>query len=81
MSLVGPRPLVPDEDSNVAGFYGRRLDISPGITGYRQAPGASRIPLFEMVRLDYLHVATWSLRYEVRILLRTVPSVIAGRGR
>lgn len=42
MSLVGPPPLVPDEDSNVEGFYRRRLDISPGITGYRQAPGRSR---------------------------------------
>ena len=41
-----------DEDSNVEGFYRRRLDISPGITGYWQALGASRIPLFEMVRLD-----------------------------
>lgn len=71
---------MPDEDSNEEGFY-RRLDISPGITGYRQAPGASRIPLFEMVRLDYLHVATWSLRYDVRLLLRTVPPVIAGWGR
>jgi exopolysaccharide biosynthesis polyprenyl glycosylphosphotransferase len=81
MSLVGPRPLVPDEDSQVEGLYRRRLDIPPGITGYWQALGSSRIPLFEMVQLDYLYVATWSLWHDVRILLRTVPYVVAGRGR
>ncbi len=68
MSLVGPRPLVPDEDSQIEGFYRRRLDLAPGITGYWQALGASRIPLFEMVRLDYLYVATWSLWNDIRIL-------------
>ncbi len=81
MSLVGPRPLVPDEDSQIEGLYRRRLDIPPGITGYWQALGSSRIPLFEMVRLDYLYVATWSLWHDVRILLRTVPYVLSGRGR
>jgi lipopolysaccharide/colanic/teichoic acid biosynthesis glycosyltransferase len=81
MSLVGPRPLVPDEDSQIEGMYRRRLDLAPGITGYWQALGASRIPLFEMVRLDYLYVATWSLWNDARILLRTVPYVIGRRGR
>jgi exopolysaccharide biosynthesis polyprenyl glycosylphosphotransferase len=81
MSLVGPRPLVPDEDSQIEGMYRRRLDLAPGITGYWQALGASRIPLFEMVRLDYLYVATWSLWNDARILLRTVPFVIRRRGR
>lgn len=81
MGLVGPRPLVPDEDSQIEGFYRRRLDIPPGITGYWQSLGASRIPLFEMVRLDYLYVATWSLWHDVRILLRTVPYVVGGQGR
>ena len=68
MSLVGPRPLVPDEDSQIEGFYRRRLDIPPGITGYWQALGSSRIPLFEMVRLDYLYVATWSLWHDIKDL-------------
>jgi exopolysaccharide biosynthesis polyprenyl glycosylphosphotransferase len=81
MSLVGPRPLVPDEDSLVEGVYRRRLDLAPGITGYWQSLGASRIPLSEMVRLDYLYVASWSLWNDVRILLRTVPYVIGRRGR
>lgn len=81
MSLVGPRPLVPDEDSQIEGFYRRRLDLAPGITGYWQALGSSRIPMFEMVRLDYLYVATWSLWSDVRILLRTIPYVAGRRGR
>jgi lipopolysaccharide/colanic/teichoic acid biosynthesis glycosyltransferase len=81
MSLVGPRPLIPDEDSQIEGFYRRRLDIAPGITGYWQALGSSRIPLFDMVRLDYLYVATWSLWNDTRILIRTVPYVIGRKGR
>ena len=81
MSLVGPRPLIPEEDSLVVGLYRRRLELAPGITGYWQALGASRIPLHEMVRLDYLYVANWSLWHDVRILFRTVPFVFGGQGR
>jgi exopolysaccharide biosynthesis polyprenyl glycosylphosphotransferase len=81
MSLVGPRPLVPEEDSMVVGHFRRRLDLAPGITGYWQAMGGFRIPLNEMVRLDYLYVATWSLWNDIRILLRTIPYVFGRRGR
>ncbi len=81
MSLVGPRPLVPDEDAQIEGFYRRRLDITPGITGYWQSLGASRIPLRDMIQLDFLYVADWSLWNDLRILLRTVPYVVGRRGR
>ena len=81
MSLVGPRPLVPDEDAQIEGFYRRRLDIAPGITGYWQSLGSSRIPLADMIQLDFLYVANWSLWNDVRILLRTVPYVAGRRGR
>lgn len=54
MSLVGPRPLVPDDDERVEGWDRRRLDISPGMTGIWQVLGSSRIPLHEMVKIDYL---------------------------
>ncbi len=81
MSLVGPRPLIPEEDSMIEGLYRRRLVLAPGITGYWQALGASRIPLHEMVRLDYLYVANWSLWNDLRILLRTVPYVARRSGR
>jgi exopolysaccharide biosynthesis polyprenyl glycosylphosphotransferase len=75
MSLVGPRPLIPDEDRRIEGWHRRRLDIAPGITGHWQALGSSRVPLAEMVKLDYQYVADWSLWSDVRILLRTVPLV------
>jgi exopolysaccharide biosynthesis polyprenyl glycosylphosphotransferase len=81
MSLVGPRPLIPEEDSMIEGLYRRRLDLAPGITGYWQALGSSRIPLDEMVRLDYVYVANWSVWNDLRILLRTIPYVARRSGR
>ena len=80
MSLVGPRPLIPEEDSLIEGLYRRRLDLAPGMTGHWQTLGSSRIPLLEMVRLDYLYVANWSLWNDLRLLLRTVPHVFSGKG-
>lgn len=80
MSLVGPRPLVADEDVQIIGHDRRRLDLTPGMTGHWQILGSARIPLAEMVKLDYLYVAGWSLWADVKILLRTVPYVLARRG-
>jgi exopolysaccharide biosynthesis polyprenyl glycosylphosphotransferase len=80
MSLVGPRPLVPDEDSKVEGWDRRRLRVAPGMTGIWQLFGPSRIPLQEMVKLDYLYGANWSLWQDVKILARTVPHAICRRG-
>jgi exopolysaccharide biosynthesis polyprenyl glycosylphosphotransferase len=80
MSLVGPRPLVPDEDENITGWYRRRSHITPGITGVWQLHGPVRIPLHEMVKIDYTYVANWSLWADVKILMRTVPHVLGRRG-
>lgn len=81
MSLVGPRPLVPEEDRKIEGWYRRRLDVPPGITGHWQVLGSSRqISLNEMVKLDYLYVANWSLWGDLRLLLRTVPFLVRRRG-
>ena len=80
MSLVGPRPLPLDEDRLLEGWHRRRLDLRPGITGVWQVLGSSRIPVREMVRIDYQYVANWSLWNDVRILLLTVPRVIRRRG-
>jgi exopolysaccharide biosynthesis polyprenyl glycosylphosphotransferase len=81
MSLVGPRPLVPDEDCRLAGWQRRRLDLKPGMTGIWQILGGStRIPLDEMVKLDYLYAANWSLWTDVKTIVRTVPHVVARRG-
>jgi exopolysaccharide biosynthesis polyprenyl glycosylphosphotransferase len=80
MSLVGPRPLPLDEDRRIVGWHRRRLDLRPGITGPWQVLGSSRIPLSEMVRLDYQYIADWSVWNDVRILLLTVPQVLRRRG-
>jgi exopolysaccharide biosynthesis polyprenyl glycosylphosphotransferase len=80
MSLVGPRPLVTDDDRLVEGWHRRRLDLPPGMTGIWQVLGSARIPLKEMVKLDYLYGANWSIWVDLRILLRTVPHVLGRRG-
>jgi exopolysaccharide biosynthesis polyprenyl glycosylphosphotransferase len=80
MSLVGPRPLVVEEDSLIQGWLRRRLDVTPGMTGFWQVLGSARIPLHEMVKLDYLYRANWSLWLDLKILIRTVPFVVARRG-
>jgi exopolysaccharide biosynthesis polyprenyl glycosylphosphotransferase len=80
MSLVGPRPLVIEEDSRIQGWLRRRLDVTPGMTGIWQVLGSARVPLHEMVKLDYLYRANWSLWLDIKILIRTVPFVFARRG-
>lgn len=81
MSLVGPRPLVPDEDRQVVGWHRRRLHLKPGMTGPWQILGSARIPLYEMVKIDYLYVANWSLWADLKILLRTVLYMLSRRNR
>ena len=81
MSLVGPRPLVVEDDRRVEGWYRRRLHLTPGITGEWQVFGAARIPLREMVTIDYLYVSNWSLWADIKILLRTIPCVVGRRGQ
>lgn len=80
MSMVGPRPLIESEDERVEDWARGRLDLTPGITGYWQVLGRTRIPFEEMVKLDYLYVMNWSLWQDVRLILRTLPTVIARRG-
>jgi lipopolysaccharide/colanic/teichoic acid biosynthesis glycosyltransferase len=75
MSLVGPRPLVVDEDAQVLGLDRSRLHLTPGMTGPWQVLG-SRVPMQEMVGIDYLYVANWSLWLDIKILLRTVSHVL-----
>ncbi len=77
MSLVGPRPLVIDEDAQVLGFDRSRLHLTPGMTGAWQILG-SRVPMQEMVGIDYLYVANWSLWLDLKVLVRTARHVIRG---
>ena len=80
MSLVGPRPLVVDEDEQITGADRRRLHLTPGMTGHWQILGSARVPLPEMVKIDYFYVSTWTLWTDLKILLRTVPHVLQRRG-
>ena len=79
MSLVGPRPLITDEDRLFSGWQRRRYHVSPGITGPWQILGSSRVPVNDMVTLDYLYCANWSLWLDAKILARTIPYVLSAR--
>jgi exopolysaccharide biosynthesis polyprenyl glycosylphosphotransferase len=80
MSLVGPRPLVPDEDSAIAGWHRRRLYMRPGMTGVWQVMGSARVPMNEMVELDNLYVVSWSPWLDLKIVMRTLGVVLTRRG-
>ncbi len=80
MGLVGPRPLVIEEDRQIEGWHRRRLELTPGMTGPWQILGPARSPLREMAVMDYLYVANWSLWSDVKIMLRTVSHVFGRRG-
>jgi exopolysaccharide biosynthesis polyprenyl glycosylphosphotransferase len=75
MSLVGPRPLVIDEDALVVGLDRSRLHLTPGMTGPWQVLG-TRVPMKDMIAMDYLYVSNWSLWLDVKMLMRTVQHVL-----
>jgi exopolysaccharide biosynthesis polyprenyl glycosylphosphotransferase len=80
MSLVGPRPFVVYEADQITGWGGRRLDMTPGITGLWQVLGRNDLPFEEMVKLDYLYVTNWSVWWDLKILCQTIPVALTGRG-
>jgi exopolysaccharide biosynthesis polyprenyl glycosylphosphotransferase len=79
MSLVGPRPLILDEDRYVAEWARKRLDLKPGMTGLWQVLGRSEIPFEEMTKLDYLYVTNWSLWGDLNLLAQTMPALFRAR--
>jgi exopolysaccharide biosynthesis polyprenyl glycosylphosphotransferase len=81
MSLVGPRPLVADEDGRILGVRRGRLRLTPGMTGQWQVSGSARVPMEDMIKLDHLYVSNWTLWGDIKILLRTVPYVLARHGQ
>jgi lipopolysaccharide/colanic/teichoic acid biosynthesis glycosyltransferase len=78
MSLVGPRPLILEEDRFIEDWGRKRLTLKPGITGLWQVLGRNAIPFEEMVKLDYMYVTTWSLTNDVRLLFKTIPLIARG---
>ena len=81
MSLVGPRPLPVEETASLTPAQRRRLSVKPGVTGLWQVSGRSAIPDFNRwVELDLEYVDNWSLLFDLKILLKTLPAVISARG-
>ncbi|HUO48992.1 MAG TPA: sugar transferase [Acidimicrobiales bacterium] len=80
MSLVGPRPFVPEDAILIDGWACRRYSMPPGITGLWQVSGRNDLTFDEMSRLDQLYVSHWSLLLDLRILFRTVRVVATGYG-
>ena len=80
MSLVGPRPPLPDEVKQYTREQRKRLTIKPGITGPWQVSGRSSIGFDEWVRLDIYYIQNWSLLLDLTILLKTVAVVVTRKG-
>ena len=80
MSLVGPRPPVPKEVQEYTLDDRKRLDVIPGITCLWQIRGRSEIPFHEQVRLDKEYIMAPSIWTDIKILLKTVPAIIGGKG-
>jgi exopolysaccharide biosynthesis polyprenyl glycosylphosphotransferase len=80
MTLVGPRPPIPSEVLRYERWQRDRLLVTPGITGLWQVSGRSELSFDEMVTLDLEYIARWSFWLDLTILVRTVTTVIGGRG-
>ena len=80
MSLVGPRPPVPSEVTMYSLAERQRLDVIPGITCIWQVSGRSEIPFEKQVELDIAYIESQSLWLDIKLLLKTLPSVLIGRG-
>ncbi len=80
MSLVGPRPLPTEEADQIDGAGLARLDVYPGITGLWQVCGRSDLSYADLQHLDSVYVQSWSLMWDLRIMLQTPPVVFARRG-
>lgn len=80
MSLVGPRPPLPHEVAEYKTWQMRRLSMKPGLTGLWQVSGRNEVDFEEWMELDLSYIDNWSLREDLRILARTIPAVLSGRG-
>lgn len=79
MSLVGPRPHLPEEVAKYEHHHKKVLTIKPGITGMAQISGRSDLSFEEEVKLDTYYIENWSLLLDLSLLLRTPWAVIRGR--
>ncbi len=80
MSLVGPRPLMPHEVAGYETWQRRRMSMRPGLTCLWQVSGRNDIDFERWMRLDLEYIDKWSLAMDLRIIARTLPAVMSGRG-
>jgi exopolysaccharide biosynthesis polyprenyl glycosylphosphotransferase len=80
MSLVGPRPPLPQEVAHYQRWQRRRLSMKPGITCLWQISGRNEVSFEDWMKLDLTYIDNWSLLLDLKILLKTVPAVLLGRG-
>jgi lipopolysaccharide/colanic/teichoic acid biosynthesis glycosyltransferase len=80
MSLVGPRPFLPEQRKMYGEPYADYIRVRPGMTGLWQVSGRSRLSFTERARIDADYLRNWSLRLDLRILVRTIWVVVNGDG-
>ena len=80
MSLVGPRPPVPDEVAEYSVWEWQRLMVQPGITCIWQVSGRADLDFETWVAMDIEYIENWSLWLDLKLLAKTIPAVLSGRG-
>jgi len=80
MSFVGPRPPIPEEVAHYERWQRRRLRMKPGITCLWALEGRNKLDFLSWMRLDLHYIDHWSLGLDLKILLRTIPHVLSGKG-
>jgi exopolysaccharide biosynthesis polyprenyl glycosylphosphotransferase len=80
MSLVGPRPPLPEEVEKYEWLFRRRLSVKPGITCIWQISGRNNVPFDRWMQMDHEYVENWTVWLDLRILLKTIPAVLFSRG-
>ena len=80
MSLVGPRPALPEETTRYAEVQRRRLRVKPGVTGLWQVNGRHDLVFDDCLRYDLFYVENWSMTMDLYILAKTIPALLTARG-
>jgi lipopolysaccharide/colanic/teichoic acid biosynthesis glycosyltransferase len=80
MSLVGPRPPLPEEFAHYSTRERQRLLVKPGVTCIWQVSGRSDLDFQTWIDMDLQYIQTWTLRLDLVLLIKTVPAVVTGRG-
>lgn len=80
LSLVGPRPPIPDEVAEYSEWEWKRLEVKPGLTCTWQVSGRSDIDFETQVQMDIDYIRGWNILRDISLLFRTIPAVLTGRG-